>query len=137
MATGDQRPAHPAPTYRLKIGDRDITPAVDARLISLTLTECRGEEADQLDISLTDHDGALEIPGKGRELQLAIGWGGTDLVDKGTFIVDEAEHSGTPDQVTIRARSARCGRRCARASSEAFTAPRWARSCGRSPCGIG
>ena len=97
---------YPAPTYCLKIGERDVTPAVDARLISLTLTECRGDEVDQLDLTLSDHDGALEIPGKGRELQLAIGWAGTDLVDKGTFIVDEAEHSGAPDQITIRARSA-------------------------------
>ncbi|SFO51427.1 hypothetical protein SAMN05216567_10125 [Variovorax sp. OK605] len=101
-----ERPAHPAPTYRLKIGDRDITPAIDARLISVTLTECRGQEADQLDLVLSDHDGALEIPGRGRVLQLAIGWSGTDLVDKGTFIVDEAEHSGAPDQICIRARSA-------------------------------
>ncbi|OAK55089.1 late control protein [Variovorax paradoxus] len=100
------RQGHPAPSYRLKIGDRDITPAIDARLISLTLTECRGDEADQLDIVLSDHDGALEIPARGRELQLAIGWTGTDLVDKGTFIVDEAEHSGAPDQICIRARSA-------------------------------
>lgn len=106
MAPDDQGLAHPAPTYRLKIGDRDITPMVDARLISLTLTECRGNEADQLDLSLSDHDGALEIPRKGRELQLAIGWQGTDLVDKGTFIVDEVEHSGAPDHITIRARSA-------------------------------
>ncbi|SOD25241.1 hypothetical protein SAMN05518800_1810 [Variovorax sp. YR752] len=106
MDPQDQRPAHPAPTYRLKIGERDITPAVDARLISMTLSECRGNEADQLDLVLDDHDGALEIPRKGVELQLAIGWSGTDLVDKGTFIVDEAEHAGAPDQICIRARSA-------------------------------
>lgn len=106
MDPHDMRQGHPAPSYRLKIGNRDITPAIDARLISLTLTECRGDEADQLDIVLSDHDGALEIPARGRELQLAIGWAGTDLVDKGTFIVDEAEHIGAPDQICIRARSA-------------------------------
>lgn len=106
MADADRLPAHPAPSYRLRMGDRDITPAIDARLISLTLTECRGGEADQLDVTLTDHDGAMEIPAKGRTLQLAIGWAGTDLVDKGSFTVDEAEHSGAPDQVTFRARSA-------------------------------
>ena len=43
MATEDRRAGHLSPTYQLKIGERDITPAVDARLISLTLTECRGE----------------------------------------------------------------------------------------------
>lgn len=97
---------HPQPSYRIKLGDRDITPAVDARLISLTLTECRGDEADQLDLCLDDSDGALEIPSKGVTLSLAIGWAGEPLMDKGTFVVDEAEHSGAPDQITIRARSA-------------------------------
>lgn len=106
MADTPAAPGHPAPSYRLRVDARDITPVVDARLISLTLAECRGNEADQLDLTLTDHDGALEIPTKGRTIELSIGWAGTDLVDKGSFIVDEAEHSGAPDQVTMRARSA-------------------------------
>src|SRR5689334_4403853 len=96
---------YPQPSYRIQLGDRDITPTVDARLISLSLTECRGGEADQLDLCLDDSDGALAIPAKGATLTLAIGWVGGGLVDKGSFIVDEAEHSGAPDQVTIRARS--------------------------------
>ena len=97
---------HPAPAYRITLGKRDITPLVDARLMSLQLTECRGDEADRLDLVLSDHDGALEIPAKGAELQLSIGWAAEGLVDKGTFIVDEAEHAGTPDTITVRARSA-------------------------------
>ncbi|SEA50219.1 contractile injection system protein, VgrG/Pvc8 family [Variovorax sp. YR216] len=100
---------HPRPDYRLTLDGRDITPAVDARLISLTLTECRGDEADQLDLQLDDGDGALEFPARGVTLSLAIGWAGEPLVDKGTFVVDEAEHSGAPDQITIRARSAELG----------------------------
>lgn len=105
-----ESPPYPSPSYRIKLGDRDITPTVDARLISLTLTECRGDEADQLDLTLDDSDGALEIPSKGVTLSLAFGWAGAPLVDKGTFVVNEAEHSGTPDQVTIRARSADLGK---------------------------
>jgi uncharacterized protein len=105
-----EAPPYPSPSYRIKLGDRDITPTVDARLISLTLTECRGDEADQLDLALNDSDGALEIPSKGVTLSLAFGWAGAPLVDKGTFVVNEAEHSGAPDQVTIRARSADLGK---------------------------
>lgn len=110
IAVEGENPGHPAPTYRIKLGGRDITPKIDARLISLALTECRGGEADQLDLTLDDTDGALEIPGKGVTLSLAIGWTGSALVDKGTFVVNEAEHSGAPDQVTIRARSAHLGK---------------------------
>lgn len=101
--------AHSSPSYRLLLGTRDMTPVVDARLISLQLTECRSDEADRLDLCLTDHDGRLQIPSRGAELSLSIGWAGTDLIDKGTFIVNEVEHSGAPDQVTIRARSAELG----------------------------
>lgn len=89
----------------------DITGKVRPRLISLGLSEKRGEEADQLDIVLDDTDGKLDLPPTGATLQLQLGWkSGSDvtpgLVDKGRFIVDEVSHSGPPDQVTIRARAA-------------------------------
>lgn len=84
---------------------------ISPRLISLTLTEKRGGEADQLDIVLHDHDGSLEIPKPGAVLALQLGWAQgqdvtTGLIDKGRFKVDEAEWEGPPDLVTIRARSA-------------------------------
>ena len=89
----------------------DITDKVRPRLVSLSLSEKRGEEAYQLDIVLDDTDGKLDLPPTGATLQLQIGWKqGNDvivgLVDKGRFLVDEVSHSGPPDQVTIRARAA-------------------------------
>ena len=100
---------HAAPTYRLVVDGRDITPTVNARLISLGLLEARGDEADTLDLSLSDHDGALALPPKGARITLALGWLGRPLVEKGAFVVDEVEHSGAPDVVTIRARAADLG----------------------------
>lgn len=97
---------NPRPGYRLVLDGRDITPRIDGRLQRLTLTDRRGMEADQLDLTLSDHDGRLAIPRKGVELAVAIGWRDEGLVDRGTFIVDEAEHSGAPDVLTLRARSA-------------------------------
>ena len=94
-----------APTYRLRLDGQDITPQINARLISLSLEEARGDTADQLDLVLSDHDGALALPRKGVKIDLAIGFG-QELVDKGRFVVDEVEHSGAPDTITIRARSA-------------------------------
>lgn len=89
----------------------DITAKVRPRLISLGLTEKRGEEADQLDLVLDDTRGDLELPPTGATLQLQIGWKqGSDvtpgLVDKGRFIVDEVSHDGPPDRITIKARAA-------------------------------
>ncbi|MEX1197818.1 MAG: phage late control D family protein [Pseudohongiellaceae bacterium] len=94
------------PDYRITLPDRTISRELEARLISLTLTDRRGTESDQVDIILSDHDGRLEIPPRGAELHVAIGWSDTGLVDRGTYIVDEVEHSGPPDQLTIRGRAA-------------------------------
>ncbi|GEK74224.1 MULTISPECIES: phage late control D family protein [Halomonas] len=94
------------PDYRLTLMGQRISPQVGARLQRLRLTDRRGLEADQLDLTLEDHDGRLALPPRGAELHLAMGWRGQPLVDRGTYIVDEVEHSGAPDVLTIRARSA-------------------------------
>lgn len=104
--SGARDAALQAPDYRISLGGGDITRKVNPRLQRLTLTECRSGEADQLDLVLSDHDGLLEVPRRGVELTLSIGWAGEALVDKGTFIVDEVEHYGTPDTLSLRARSA-------------------------------
>lgn len=95
-----------APDFKIEISSKDITKSVKDRFISLSLTDNRGFEVDQLDIELDDCDQALELPPRGAVVSLALGWGGLLLIDKGDFIVDEISHSGTPDKLTIRARSA-------------------------------
>ncbi|WP_312836751.1 phage late control D family protein [Pantoea sp.] len=95
-----------APAFRLTLEGADITQRIEKRLISLTLTDNRGFEADQLDIELDDRDGLLQLPRRGVLLTLALGWKGEPLIPKGSFTVDEIEHSGTPDRLTLRARSA-------------------------------
>ncbi len=94
------------PAWRLVLDGKDLTDKLRPRLLDLTLTECRGGEADQLELRIHDHDGALALPGKGVLLHAAIGYQDEGLVDKGTFKVDEVEHSGAPDVITVRARSA-------------------------------
>lgn len=98
--------AHPSPRYRIVVGEMDITTKVEPRLINLTLTDNRGMEADQLDIAIDDHDGEMAIPPHGAVLKVWLGWNTTGLVYKGSFSVDETVHSGAPDTLTIRARSA-------------------------------
>lgn len=113
------------PDFRLSLGNQDlrgtlygeaaelldITAKVRPRLNALSLTEKRGEEADQLDLVLDDSDRKLALPRAGAILHLALGWKrGSDvvpgLVDKGSFVVDTVEHSGPPDTVRITAHSA-------------------------------
>lgn len=97
---------YPVPAFRLTVDGNDIAQLISPRLINLDLTDNRGIEADQLNITLSDHDGLLAIPRKGAVLNLWLGWSDTGLVDKGTYTVDEVEHSGAPDVLSIRARSA-------------------------------
>ncbi|WP_460645840.1 phage late control D family protein [Leclercia adecarboxylata] len=94
------------PAFMLTINSKDITGNISNRLRSLTLTDNRGFEADQLDIELDDADGLVELPIRGAVLSLFLGWKGFALVGKGSFTVDEVEHRGAPDTVTVRARSA-------------------------------
>lgn len=97
---------HPVPGFRLTVDGKDIARMVAPRLISLQLTDNRGIEADQLSLQLSDHDGLLAIPPKGATVRLWLGWSDSGLVDKGSYTVDETEHSGAPDVLSIRARSA-------------------------------
>ncbi|EJR4817160.1 TPA: phage late control D family protein [Escherichia coli] len=101
-----QAGARVAPAYMLTLDGEDITQNFSDRLIGLTMTDNRGFEADQLDIALDDTDGLVELPPRGASLTLWLGWQGSALVNKGSFTVDEIEHRGAPDTLTIRGRSA-------------------------------
>ena len=94
-------------TVRPKDGDKkDISQLISTRLMSLTLTDSRGFEADLLEIQLNDADGMLSLPPRGAILSLGLGWKNEPLTYKGEYTVDEVEHTGAPDSLTIRARSA-------------------------------
>lgn len=95
-----------APDFSLSLQEKDITKNIRKRLISLSLTDNRGFEADQLDIELDDSDGLMVMPQRNAVLALSLGWKGAALTPKGLFTVDEVEHHGSPDTLTIRARSA-------------------------------
>lgn len=115
MTTADgaaARYVHRKAVFDLVVEGRSISATVNPRLESLTLTEKRGADADELELVLKDHDGKLSIPPAGALITLKLGWlelrdGATaQLVDKGSFKVDERCWSGSPDVLTIRAKSA-------------------------------
>ena len=105
---------HRTPAFKVQITTKDkkqqdITQVISSRLISLSLTDNRGLEADTLDLELSDHDGKLALPPRNATISLAIGWKGKPLIDKGQYSVDEVQFSGgagSADRLTIRARAA-------------------------------
>ncbi|QJT79563.1 phage late control D family protein [Kosakonia sp. MUSA4] len=95
----------PVPAFRIMLGGKALT-ILDDRLISLELTDNRGFEADELTITIADSDGQLQLPPRGAELSVSIGWRGEPLVYKGIYTLDEVAHSGPPDRLELTARSA-------------------------------
>jgi len=95
----------PRPAYSLVVDGTPITDRLNPRLLSLTIIDKRGLEADELEMVLDDGEGRLAIPPPQATIEVSIGFTGA-LVDRGKYLVDETEHSGAPDQLRIRARSA-------------------------------
>ncbi|HEE1847875.1 TPA: phage late control D family protein [Klebsiella pneumoniae] len=93
------------PAFSILMGGKVLT-QLDPRIISLELTDNRGFEADELTIAIDDSDGLIELPSRGAELSVSLGWQGESLVYKGVYTVDEVAHSGPPDRLEITARSA-------------------------------
>ncbi|SUQ39554.1 Phage protein D [Yokenella regensburgei] len=93
------------PAFNVMLGGKALI-MLDEKILSLELTDNRGFNADELTITVDDSQGDIELPPRGAELSVAIGWQGEKLVHKGIFIVDEIAHSGPPDRIEITARSA-------------------------------
>lgn len=96
----------PTPIYQITLNGKDLTGKIEPRLVSLSLDESRSDDADTLTLVLDDSDGKLAIPKRGEVVRVSFGWADTGLVDKGSFTINEVEHGGSPDTLTIQARSA-------------------------------
>lgn len=94
------------PICILTVNNKPLNDVIMQRIISVTITDNRAKEADQLEIILDDHDGKLELPKRGVKINCQLGFKNESITDKGDFIVDEVEWSGTPDTITIKASSA-------------------------------
>lgn len=95
----------PSPRWHITADDKPLSSAIDARVMSITVTDNRSDTADELEITLDDHDGALNLPKRGVNLHVWMGWA-DGLYDKGQFTVDESDWEGTPDIITVKARAA-------------------------------
>ncbi|WP_337186710.1 contractile injection system protein, VgrG/Pvc8 family [Phenylobacterium sp.] len=95
----------PAPAIEIRLDGRDLTDRLRPVLSTLTLKEDRDSDADELEIVLVDK-GRTPLPPKGAVITLALGYQGRPLTPKGTFRIDQRGLSGSPDIMTLKARSA-------------------------------
>lgn len=97
---------HLTPVAVLTIDGKPFGTQTMSRIISLQLSDKRGFEADELTLSLDDHDGALAIPAAGSKITLALGYAETGIIDKGEYLFTEFTAQGSPDTLSITARAA-------------------------------
>ena len=97
---------HLTPVAKLSINGKPFNTDALSRIISISLTDKSGFEADELTVSLSDHDGALALPPKSAEITIALGYIETGIVDKGSYKITEVSWSGAPDTLHITAQSA-------------------------------
>lgn len=108
------------PVCIITANNQPLNALISSRIISVTVTDNRANEADELSIVLDDSDGALELPKRGVKLNCKMGFLGEDIHDKGDFVVDETEWSGTPDIITVKASSANFKSKIKEAKSKSY-----------------
>lgn len=94
------------PDFRIIADAQDITEVIRDRFLSLRLTDESGTQSDALEIQLDDRDSIIEWPAHGAELVVSLGVTKENLIAMGVYTVDEIEHAGPPQTLTIRAKAA-------------------------------
>lgn len=91
------------PNFTILANKADITDLINGRLLSLSITDEVGVVSDTLTLELDDRDCAFEIPPRGAELEVALGY--KELYPMGRFIMDEVESKCPPQTLTLTARA--------------------------------
>ena len=106
------------PAYRIVVdGHQDVTAAIRERLLSLRVSDDEGYQSDTVEIRLDDRGGTVELPRRGAELTVELGYDQAPeserrnglkpgRVPMGRYTVDEVELSGPPATLAIRAKAA-------------------------------
>lgn len=94
------------PIIRLTADNQPLDNVIMARLMTCEVTDNKSGDADELSLTLDDHDGKLAMPKRGVKLQCWLGYIDAGVHDMGIFTVDSVEWGGTPDTITVKAKSA-------------------------------
>lgn len=93
------------PIFKILANNNNVTEQIKERLIRLSITDEIGFVSDTITIVIDNHDDQVEVPARGVELEIYLGYDVDALVKMGKFMVDEVELSGPPNQISITARS--------------------------------
>lgn len=94
------------PVWTIRADGTDISDKLAAFLISLSVVDKTGIDADELTLEIADPRGEIPWPRHGARLAVALGYAHTGAVAMGEYGVDEVELSNPPRRWSIRARAA-------------------------------
>ncbi|MDA9231174.1 contractile injection system protein, VgrG/Pvc8 family [Rickettsiales bacterium] len=93
------------PIFKVTADDKDITDIFSPRLVSLNITDETGLVSDKAEILLDNRDNILEIPPRGTNIEISLGYENQDLVLMGSYIVDNIDLSSPPSRMRIVAKA--------------------------------
>lgn len=85
---------------------QDITPKINDRLLSLSITDKAGIEYDDFEIELDDRDNKIDFPNRDVVLDISLGYDENNLFFMGSYKVDEVEIKSPPQSMIIRGKPA-------------------------------
>ena len=94
------------PRFRLDISGNNITDTISDRIISIKVNDEAGQKSDTLDVTVDDRDEQLPIPTARADMQVWLGYEGTDLTYMGKFTIDEVALKSNPSTMTVRGKAA-------------------------------
>lgn len=92
------------PTFRIEANGSDITDIAARRLVSLDLTDEAGYRSDEVTIVLADPASEIELPEKGAELSVWLGYDDANTL-MGVYVVDEITVAFPPRQLSVKAKA--------------------------------
>lgn len=93
------------PEYRVIANQKDITPKIQDRLISLEIEDEAGNKSDRISIELDNRDGILDIS-SGAEVEVFMGYKESGVARMGLYIIDSVAEEGPPEKIIITGNSA-------------------------------
>ncbi|NCA70897.1 MAG: hypothetical protein EOM91_12455 [Sphingobacteriia bacterium] len=94
------------PIWSIKVGATDITEQLARYLLSISVTDGSGTDADTVAIEIADPRAIVAWPEHGAELIIGMGYDHTGLTALGSFFVDEVRICNPPRVISIRGNSA-------------------------------
>ncbi len=98
-----------APEFHIFFQGNDISKWVEPEALTITYTDVLEAESDTLEVELMDPNQnwcGPWWPGQGDTMTLQLGRLGETIRDMGSFTLDEIEHSGPPDKISLKSVSA-------------------------------